>query len=77
MLMKQATNEYADDAVRRLVVTGRASIVVDAETAFEAVLKCLNKHYIANERDGVRIMRFKNRCNNPRPNGQRDDLRFL
>mmetsp|Transcript_22402 Transcript_22402/g.70158 ORF Transcript_22402/g.70158 Transcript_22402/m.70158 type:complete len:371 (-) Transcript_22402:11-1123(-) len=68
---QKALNEY-DGNVRRLVDVVRASIVVDNEDDLEAVVKRLNENYVANERDGVRVVRFKNRFKHPMLDGGRD-----
>lgn len=69
----KAQTEYAGDA-RRLVDIVRASIVVDTEAAFEAVVKCLSDDFVSQEGNGVQVMRFLNRCKTPLPDGQRDVL---
>lgn len=71
--MKKAQNECEGDA-RRLVDIIRASVVVDTESAFEAVVNYLHEAHVAIERDGIRVVRFVNRCKIPPANGQCDCL---
>jgi len=68
---EKARDDYENDG-RQLVDIVRASIIVDNEDDLEAVVKRLNENYVANECDGVRIVRFKNRFREPMPDGGRD-----